>query len=201
MSGERAAQTIKAYKDLRLITSDLAQEFGILAEVPVFISPSVLHKAGKYSCRECGTDYKPLTYQVGYVVTTDHYHKNYQDWLPGMEESRGGIDYYLSSVIGDYGYRRAFGGCWAAVLDPLGETHGQSVEKLARSVYARGIIPQCALHHGEELKEGYLVEYNASRSDSNYHYLDMLLPSCRPSSYKQFGFQVAETGEVLFYNL
>jgi len=96
------------FKMVELITPEKANELGIPAEAPVFVSPVVNTRS---VCRnECGIEYSPLVYQVGYETQAQHLHKN-----------SGGIYFSQTANIDRVAWAsdasRFFRG-WVALLDP-----------------------------------------------------------------------------------
>src|SRR3990170_2050023 len=87
------------YKGLRLITPKLANELGIPAETPVFISPYLEESD---TCSHCKIEYKPLVYPAGDIVNAHHWHK-----------SSGGIYYFRT---GGNQFGTPTGSSWIAIL-------------------------------------------------------------------------------------
>jgi hypothetical protein len=121
-------------KTLRLVPPRVAQQWGIPAEGPTFLS-GLTYQA--YPCRACPTPYTPLAYQVGQVTEAQHFH-----------ERTGGISFY-----------RVRRGCelpsyckeqtgWATFVEPLGavvlnEGEGINREGRASAVRCLQIVPWC----------------------------------------------------------
>lgn len=59
------------FKYLRLITPEYAQQLGVSAEAPIFVSP-IISEAERY--RECNQTFSPINYLIGQRVVADHYH-------------------------------------------------------------------------------------------------------------------------------
>jgi hypothetical protein len=97
-------------KTLRLVPPDVANQLGIPAEAPTFLSPLV-HRPQACSVPTCTTFYRPLHYATGRVSAAPHYHR-----------TRGGVYFYV--VMGSLGFLDALiehmG--WIATVEPLGST-------------------------------------------------------------------------------
>lgn len=110
LSGGAVSRYRIGYKDLRLITPETANGFGLSAEAPVFVSPYV---SGNEKCFDCGSSYAPAVYQSG-RVTESH----------GMHKYHGGI-YFHSQ------YKRVlYHMPWRAGIIALGEVGNGRAEKV-----------------------------------------------------------------------
>jgi hypothetical protein len=69
-------------KSLLLVLPEIAQQRGIRAEAPVFISPNIDRP---HQCRLCTATFTPLVYQIGYTTQSQHWH-----------ETDGGIYYFVA---------------------------------------------------------------------------------------------------------
>lgn len=168
------------FKELRLITPELANELEINAESPVFISPMV---NGDEKCSHCGVTYRPLIYGTGSIVLPHHFHPP-RLFTPYGED--GGV--YIFGTD-DSRVQAIFGG-WIALVEPQGDMGFQSAEK----VFVKGIsafcMPECC---GRELSEGIVVT-----PDDRF-----LIPSCgdleklSERDVVKYNFKIVD-GQVLF---
>jgi hypothetical protein len=154
-------------KMLELITPDRANQLGIPAEAPVFISPYV--DRGAY-CPHCGIEYTPLVYEAGQIITAQH-----------MHEDSGGIYHYgtlkKTPPIGSTHTR------WVAEILPLGEkleagdSHGKGMDRTtvyrSEAILITRIRAYCSLRRNSlwhEIQSGLLVPNNDKK--------DFLRPVC-----------------------
>jgi hypothetical protein len=121
-------------KVLHLVPAAVANQYGIPAEAPTFLSRYV-PRAKPCAYPSCGVTFQPLTYQTGYTTTAHHYH--------GTGE--GGIYFYISqdpqlpcrSPLNAAGW-------WVAQVEPLGEWATKStVVGQAPAVRCLGITAWC----------------------------------------------------------
>jgi hypothetical protein len=181
-------------KNLRLISPEWARKLGIPAEGPVFVSPYI-REAKKCGC---GTEYKPLIYQVGRnPVKAHHFH--------GPDS--GGI-YYDNSVEEDAPVTTMYG--FVAVLEPVGRKFETSWDGNSEAVLVKQIRVFCEGHrvsgfgfgaYEEELKEGVVV--GDSEDDAS-----LLIPLCNQFLEEdrrilrelriRYNFKITEEGDVLF---
>lgn len=91
------------FKELKLISPETANQLGISGESPVFISP---YQDRNEFYNQCGHEFGPLVYQVGYEVSAHHFHENC-----------GGIYYRRGTNV----FQSPSG--WVAVLEPRGRVN------------------------------------------------------------------------------
>ena len=94
-------------KHLRLVPAEAANELGIPAESPAFLSPAVY---APHRCSVCPVTYTPLLYAAGQVTRSQHYH-----------DTGGGI-YFLvrKEMSGTTGLFHHSG--WLAQVEPIGKS-------------------------------------------------------------------------------
>ena len=194
------------FKELRLITAEIANRFGVPAEAPVFVSPQV--NAGE-NCDEdeCDIVFTPLVYQVGYDTIAQHLH-----------ESSGGIYQWSTSstvdqILSNGGYK------WTAFLVPSGEMYPEGpgcvrsqstrttmITALCHGSYQyyEGLYPPC----NKRLTEGFLT-IPLPYSDISF-WPGNLLPLCNLDSEQhkffdaakvKYSFRITDSGEVHFGNI
>ncbi len=187
------------FKVLKLIPPETANQLGIPAEAPVFVSPFI---RGAETCRDCGTTFTPLVYQTGYEVTAQHFH-----------ERSGGIYFYSTlspAVVAARGMDNPY--AWMGLVEPHGlidppyderwladwreEAPDLVMESRAEQVYVHEIR---AYHRGrpEAITEGVLI---ANCLTDKSHGLRRLSPECGSAlSVGQPVFRfIVDQGEVLF---
>ncbi|GEM_PF-2117744 len=201
-------------KELRLVSPERAQELGLSAEGPVFISPGINESK---ICSVCGVEYTPLVYQKGYVISSHHFHSEKD---PIKNEEAGGIYHW-----GTKGLNGPTHSSWRAILRPIGQSVRQpllteqtrNVHPIYRSesVYVAQILAFCnpdghgcpykrltdKFPFGEQLSEGIAV------LGSNDWQGEFLFPLCEDTvnydryfgwkSNAKMRFLITE-GEVLF---
>jgi hypothetical protein len=57
------------FKHLRLVPAEAANDLGLPAESPVFLSPAV---SARHRCFRCPVTYGPLLYATSLVTTSQH---------------------------------------------------------------------------------------------------------------------------------
>lgn len=176
------------WKELNLISPKLAQDKGIPAEAPVFVSPKQDHET---PCFECGKDFGPLVYPPGGIVIPHHFHN-------GL---RGGGIYCWNALDyseGIYEYN------WIAFLDPIGLTTFDNRNSCYRLEKANvRLHAHCTyLHDGmyEGLKEGFVAGLGQLEPLCEIHYYKYLsvVPDNLKSISERFRFQISDSGEVHF---
>jgi hypothetical protein len=94
-------------KHLRLVPAEAANELGIPAESPVFLSPAVY---APHRCSVCPVTYTPLLYAAGQVTRSQHYH-----------ETDGGI-YFLVRKEMSFTTGLFHHTGWLAQVEPIGKS-------------------------------------------------------------------------------
>jgi hypothetical protein len=176
---ERPASYIKT---LRLVSPAAANQLGIPAEAPVFLSPLV-RGAQACSTPTCSVTYTPLMYATGRVSTAPHFHRK-----------SGGVYFYVvTDVVTD---SVAFLDAlvehtgWIATVEPLGITamypgrgygSGRAEAVLVRSITAwcrnrelDGHEYPAQPHETHQIDEGLLYPFSGGRRGWDV----LLLPLC-----------------------
>jgi hypothetical protein len=188
-------------KTLRLVPPDVANQLGIPAEAPTFLSPLV-RGAQACSVPTCDVVYTPLMYATGRVSAASHYHRNC-----------GGVYFYvvtdsldfLDALLDHAGWLAGLEPRGTTMIDPPGRDYGTG---RAEAVLVKAISAWCMNReldgheylgrpHGRHLvEEGLLYHYPGSRQNR-----DLLLPVCDRGEidveYAPLRFMVRD-GQVFF---
>jgi hypothetical protein len=170
-------------KTLRLVTPRIANNLGIPAEAPTFLSPAVDEPR---RCDRCPVTYTALVYQAGEVTHAQHYH-----------EESGGIYFHATTSLRVVASLAEMSG-FIASLEPVGqlriERAGGDRYGRAEAVRTREIAIYCQhrqtclrgllVHPRDycELQEGILLELPSPNSTRRGLFYDSkpgdLLPLC-----------------------
>lgn len=171
------------YKALRLISPEQANDLGIAAEAPVFVSSFINHA---YPCEECGVTYTPMVYQTGYMAESQHFH-----------QTEGGI---YSCVNLESALRQTMqyrGIVFIGISEPIGqlliEPYGSLGDFISRSEMLRiNAIKAYSIKDRNEVYEGFVDGFlfkGTKHLMSNAQRL--------PSVDSRYGFSIQD-GEVHF---
>src|SRR2546425_8560422 len=112
--GEPSRSTVIAYKWVRMLGLEKANELKLPEEFPFVVSPDI---SSDSRCSECGCAYRPVTYVLGRTTVAHHFHRH-----------SGGI--YHKSPATPLALRRAGRQTgWVITLIPRGRLAGYTHEE------------------------------------------------------------------------
>lgn len=182
-------------KGLRVTSPEIAREYGLNLDAPVFLSGYV--NGNELPCGECHTEYNPLIYQVGVVTDAEHMCNNnggiYHNICPPIS-----LDNCARGDLGNYAYH------WVAIVNPLGIHSVQGNVGRSESVFISQIKAFCGVcTDPKELRSG-VVYSDDLPSDKRLTRDVRLLPLCDPKIHPEYqnkiqlAFQNFGSGGVLF---
>lgn len=187
------------HKIVELITPDKANELGIPAESPVFVSKYIKKED---TCAHCSTTYTPLVYQVGYTTNSQHIH-----------EGSGGI--YLYSSLRKRPPTLVEASRWVAEVEPIGELiqeddiGGRGMDAFrvdrASAIYVKSIRAYCDIGRRgrHQIQSGVVAPITIVTPYKSTLHKDFLKPFClshqgQNPNQPEFSFEISPLGEVMF---
>jgi hypothetical protein len=131
---------IVCVKRLTLVLPEPAQQYGIAAETPVFLSP-YNYTVGPQRCSvcRCRVTYTPLVYQTGQTTRSQHWHRYDGGIYFDVVDSTYPLAWHILWPAHHTG--------WLAIVEPVGRMFWCTGHYRAEAVAVREIMAWCMGHY------------------------------------------------------